>query len=82
MLPFWLTKNTAFETSRNDKTKDSQTMMEKGIITFKHNSPLMFFSILCDIAGNQLLHINLTLRMCRGIAEETCKHAELLPVLR
>ena len=41
--PFWLTKNTAFETSRNDKTTDSQTMTEKGIITFKHNSPLMFF---------------------------------------
>ena len=38
--PFWLTKNTAFE---HHATTRQQTMMENGIITFKHNYPLMFF---------------------------------------
>ena len=35
--PFWFTQNIVFGTSRNDKT-----MMERGLITFKHNSPMTF----------------------------------------
>ena len=40
-------------------TTKQRTMMEKEIITLKHNSCLMFLSILCEIAGNHLLYINL-----------------------
>ena len=37
--PFWFTQITIFGTSRNCKTT---TMMAKGVIMFKHNSPLKF----------------------------------------
>ena len=37
--PFWFIQITVFETSHNGKTT---TMMVKGVITFKHNSPLKF----------------------------------------
>ena len=66
-------------------TTRQQTIMEKIIVTFKHISPLIFFSILCEIAGNQLLYINLTqysvllTRLYGCVAEETCKPAESLP---
>ena len=46
------------------------------------------FSILYKIAGNQLLHINLTqysvllTRLYECVTEETCKFAEWLAVLR
>ena len=59
--------------------------MEQEIITFK-NSFLMFFLILFEIAGNQLLCINLTQYsflltcFCGCVAEETGKPAESLPV--
>ena len=36
-----------------------QTMMEKGIVTFKYNSRLTFLDF-CKIACNQLLYINVT----------------------
>ena len=47
---------------KHHATTKQQTMMEKGIITFKHTVTISFdvFSILCEIAGNQLLYINLT----------------------
>ena len=38
--PFWFTQNTVFGTSSNDKTTDNDG--KKGIITFKHYSPLTF----------------------------------------
>ena len=37
--PFWFTQITVFGISRNAR---QQTMMEKGIITFKPDSPLTF----------------------------------------
>ena len=54
-LPILVYSNTVFGTSRNDKTTDND---RKRINYVKHSSPLTF--ILCEIAGNQLLYINLT----------------------
>ena len=63
------------------------TMMEKGISTFKHNSPLTFSRFFCEIADNQLLcHINLTqnsvllTRLYECVAKDRCKPAESLLV--
>ena len=55
--PFWLTHNIVFETSRNDKTTDNDGKRNNNVqIQFFFD----VFSILCKIAGNQLLYINLT----------------------
>ena len=65
-------------------TLGQQRVMDKRIITFKHNSFLTFFSIPREIAGNQLLSINLMqysilLRhVYRCVVEETCKATESL----
>ena len=53
--PFWLTQNIVFETSRNDKTTDNDGKRNNNVQTF-----FDVFSILCEIAGNQLLYIDLT----------------------
>ena len=39
-LPFWFIQITVFGTSRYCNTT---TMIELGVITFKHNSPLKFY---------------------------------------
>ena len=63
-----------------------QTMIEKGIITFKHNFPLTFSRFFAKLEGNQLLLRNETqysilLASLYGcVAEETRKPAESLPV--
>ena len=63
---------------KHHATTRQLTMVEKEVITFKHNSPLNFFSILCEIADNQLLYNNLTqysvvvTRLYGCVAEETC----------
>ena len=73
----------------HSKTRQ-QTMMEKGIINyFQTQFSFDVLSILCEIAGNQLLcHISLTqysvllTRLYGCVAEETSKPAEPLPALR
>ena len=57
--------------------------MEKGIITFKHNSPLMFFRIFAKLLATNCFKvykfdaiirlINTPLRMCRGRDMPACK---------
>ena len=70
------------------ETTRQQTMMEKGIITFKRFSPKTFSQFFCKIVDNQLLRVNLTqysvllTRLHGCVAEETCKPAESLPVFR
>ena len=60
-------------------TTRPQTMIKKGIITFKHYSPWVFSRFFCEIAGNQLLHINVTqysvvlTRLYRCFAEENVR---------
>ena len=54
-LLFSLFKNTVFGTLRNDTTTDNDVNIR--IITFKHNFRLTF-QILGEIAGNQLVYIN------------------------
>ena len=53
-MRFWNTTYVASVMTRQ------QVIMEKGIITFKHNFSLEIFFILCKIAGHQLLYINVT----------------------
>ena len=48
---FWFTQNILL---KHHVTKRQQSMVEKGIISFD------VLSILCQIAGNQLLYINVT----------------------
>ena len=82
-LPILVYSNTVFGTSRNDKTTDNDS---KRINYVKHSSPLSF--ILCEIAGNQLLYINLTQkpvlfsRLYGCVGKTRCKPAKSLPVLR
>ena len=54
---FWFTQNTVFGTSSNDKTTDNDGKRNNYVQT---SFSFDVFSILCEIAGNQLLYINLT----------------------
>ena len=84
VCPFWLTQNTVFETSRNDKTTDNKGKRNNYVQTILLERFLDFR----EIAGNQLLHINLMqnsvlfTRLYEFVAEETCKPAESLRVVR
>ena len=68
--PFRFTQITVFGTSLNDKTTHND---KKGMITFKHNSPLTFSRFLQNSWQPTAVHksdaifrlINMPLRMCR-----------------
>ena len=55
--PVWFTQHTCLE---HHVTTRQQAIMEKGMITFKHDSHLKVSSIRCEIAANLLLCINAT----------------------
>ena len=53
--PFRFTQNTFWN---HHVTTRHQAIMEKRTITFKHNSRSKFSPFFCEIAGHQLLYIN------------------------
>ena len=79
-LPVWFTQNIVFELSRNDKTK--QTMMGKGITTFKHSYRLTFSRLYAKLRPTAMHKCDAIICLFGYIAEEGCMSFESLPALR